>query len=270
MFKKSSKIRSIFAVTLALLLTLAFAGCSSSSTSDTGSGGSGSSDSTSVSADTGSADSSSESDQAEFQALLSYVNYDYIETGDESQPKLLRKIETTVTSDKDTEEAKIEALINALATVPDDGSAAETVVDGRVTINFVKISGNNAVIDVSSSGLDNLSEMDEQYFIYQITDSVLNTFDDIDGVRFTVDGTNTDILVTIDISQPFTRDSVSEFLNDSSSSDSSSSDSSSGTASSQSSSDSSSDSTGTSSQSGVVDDSSSSSGSDSGVVDDQQ
>ena len=105
--------------------------------------------------------------------------------------------------------------------------------------------------------------MDEQFYIYQITDSILNTFSDIKGVRFTVDGTNTDTLVSMDISQPFTAESVSEFLNNGNKSDSSSSSDSTVTAQSSQS---------DVQQQGVVndEDSGSSDNSGSGVVDDQE
>lgn len=264
MFKKHSKSAGILAAMLILALTMAFTGCSSS----TNGSGSGSAGNPNLSGDVSDAapktvPSSSESDPVTFDALLSFVNYNYVDTGDESQPKLLRKISTKVKSEKGSEESQIKAVVDALATAPDDGSAAESVVDGRVDINFIKISGDTAVIDVSSSGLDNLSEMDEQFYIYQITDSILNTFSDIKGVRFTVDGTNTDILVSMDISQPFTAESVSEFLNNGNKSDSSSSSDSTVTAQSSQS---------DVQQQGVVndEDSGSSDNSGSGVVDDQE
>lgn len=218
MLKKNSNLKRTLAVLLALAMTLAFAGCASSTGS--GSDQSSVSDRSALSGEVNGASgsSSAESETADkaqsFQAMLSYVNYNYIETGDESQPKLIRKINAQLTPRANSESSKVEAVVDALASVPESAKGGESVVDGRVDINFVKISGGTAVVDVASSNLDSLSEMDEQFFIYQISDSVLNTFSDIKGVRFTVDGTNTDVLVSMDISQPFDRAAVSEFLNE--------------------------------------------------------
>lgn len=199
---------------LALALVLALAGCAGGSGSSSVSSNSSESSQTSSEAESGqSAEGSSQDDEnTTFTARLSFANFEYIESGDDSYDKLIRNVDTQVTAAGSSEKDRIEAAVNALRTVPSDRKGAETMVNDLFDINFIKVSGSSAVIDLSGKTVQNAGDTDIVMFIYQVTDTILNTFPDIDGVRFTVDGTNTDELGSEDISAPFTKSMVNEFL----------------------------------------------------------
>ncbi len=208
--------RNRIAVLLAMLtaILMMFAGCGSSeSTGTTGNANVNSEASSPVSSEEDSPGETTES----FTALLTFANYEYIESGDASEEKLLRKISRTVSLSSADEAVQIEAAIQALASLPADVDGAETFVGQNIAVKSVEISGSTAVVDLEENGLDEASMYDEEFFIYQVTDTILNSFRDITGVRFTVEGTNTDSLNYMDISSPFTAADISEFMGDSAS-----------------------------------------------------
>ena len=79
--------------------------------------------------------------------------------------------------------------IELLRTVPDGRTDLTTVIDDRFQINSVTVGEDGtATVDLASvpeNGMDNYSE---QFFIYQITGSLVNSFEEVTGVTFTVGG----------------------------------------------------------------------------------
>ena len=212
MFHKKSVIRNAGLLFLALAVALSLSGCGKNKKDESGPDSLLDTSSKTESTET----LSSESEGVEFEAELSYANYDYIDTGDESKGKLIRNVKQTLTASDSDEKLQIEAVLEALKKVPDNLSGAETFVSDVFSVNSLKFSGSTLIVDISSDGSDNSSMYDEQFFIYQVTDSVLNTFPDLEGVRFTVDGAKKDSLNYVDISSPFTASDVKDFLKGSS------------------------------------------------------
>ncbi len=207
MLHRMSMIRKAGLLLLALAVALSFSGCGRNNDE--------SGPDSLLNPSTGSSSSgslSSEEEGVAFEASLSYASFAYIDIGDESEDKLIRNVRQTLTVADTDEKLQIEAVLDALKSVPDDLSGAETFVSDAFTVNSMKFSGSSLVIDLSSDGLDELGMYDEEFFVYQVTDSILNTFPDLEAVRFTVDGTNKDFLSYVDISSPFTAADVKAFL----------------------------------------------------------
>ena len=82
-----------------------------------------------------------------------------------------------------------EKTIELLRNVPEGRDDLMTVVDDRFVFNGVTVGEDGtATVDLASlpeNGLDNYSE---QFFVYQITGSLINTFEEVSGVTFTVGG----------------------------------------------------------------------------------
>lgn len=217
MLNKKSKLTAILSIVLAVMCVFAFAGCSENeSKSDKGNDSSiASSDQDEESAQ--SEDSSDENnenanDETTYNISMSFANEKYIETGDESQHKLVRNVKDEVKLDGDkNDEAAVKAAIEKLRKVPSGASNADTLVTDKFKINKVVLDGAKCNVDISIDNIDDLNQFDEQFFIYQVTDTVLSSFSDVKSVSFTVDGDTMDVLNYMDISSAFTADSVSEF-----------------------------------------------------------
>ena len=210
MFNRLLKAKKAGILLLALMVAFSFSGCGQADDED-GPDSLLDLSSTSEQAD----DLSSEAEGEEFDAALSYVNSSYIvDTGDESAEMLIRKVKQTLTAEDTTQKSQAEAVLDALKKVPKDLKKAETFVNDDFTINSVKVSGSTLTIDLSSDDMESAGMYDEEFFVYQIVDSMLNTFKDLSQVRFTVDGVAEDSLNYIDISSPFTAKDVDEFLSE--------------------------------------------------------
>lgn len=208
MFNRITEMKRAGLLIFALAVAFSLSGCGSS----TGSDGSGPDSLLDQSAPTEQESLSSEDEGIEFTAELSYANYNYIDTGNESEDKLIREVELNLTAEEKTDKSKAEAVLKALKKVPSYLENAETFVSDHIAVNYVKVEEKKMIVDLSSDGLDSLSMYDEEFFVFQVTDSLLNTFPEIDSVEFTVDGAEKDGLNYMDISESFTRASVSEFL----------------------------------------------------------
>ena len=130
-------------------------------------------------------------EQETYEVALTYVNEQYIAEGDESLEKMITDVDGTVQAPAG-EEGLAEACKNTielLRTVPDGRTDLTTVIDDRFQINSVTVGEDGtATVDLASvpeNGMDNYSE---QFFIYQITGSLVNSFEEVTGVTFTVGG----------------------------------------------------------------------------------
>ncbi len=121
-------------------------------------------------------------------ARLSYASYFYVDSGDESMPKMIRNVEMPVETADGSREALLCGIVDALRSIPQGLAGAETMVSDLYRINSITIEQDTAVVDISGSGIANSSPFDEEFFVYQVADSILHSDTSIRKVRFTVDG----------------------------------------------------------------------------------
>lgn len=153
--------------------------------------------------------------QKVYEVDLTYANLAYIETGDETIDKFTDDVEQTVSvATMDTEEAMLSAAvleaIELLKTVPDNLDTAVTCVSDSVPVNSATVAGRQCTVDIGAKAME-MDSYTEMFFIYQIADTILDSFEQIDQVIFTVDGQAVDSLGHLDISQPYTDEVVDRF-----------------------------------------------------------
>ena len=156
-----------------------------------------------------------------YEVDLTYVNLAYIDSGDEMIDKFVDDVEQIISVEAmDTKEAQLSfavmEAIELLKTVPDRLSdRAVTCVSDRVPVKNVQVTsaGPNAhcVVDIDGAGAMEMDSYTEMFFIYQIADTILDSFDSIESVSFTVDGKEVDGLNHMDLSKPFTDDVLDRF-----------------------------------------------------------
>lgn len=154
--------------------------------------------------------------ESEYTLMLSYANESYIESGDEALDKLIRNIPVTVDLAEDAEEELIaETIVNQLKAGSGTASrGGENFVTDAFALNYVLSSDGYCILDFQADGLEDLNETAEQFAVYQIVDSVLNTMDDIEGVTFTLDSEQVDSIKggNMDWKMTYTREDVDEFM----------------------------------------------------------
>ena len=140
------------AALLVMLLTLfALSGCGEPQSDGSNAASSSSGDSApSVSAEEPSAD---QPEDQIYEVALTFVNDKYIAEGDES----LADLTTVIGNDMKINSVKVDS-------------------EGRATVDLA---------EVPADGMDNYTE---QFFIYQITSTLMNSFSEVSGVTFTVAG----------------------------------------------------------------------------------
>ena len=203
------KIKKITAVALCLTMmatAFVFAGCDKVDKKD----GSNSATNSSEQTNGGGSEDAATVKQVE----LSFASEKYINDGDESLEKLIDGVDATIKTDKNDTVHQIEALITLLKTVPEGTKGAVTFVTDDIEIGDITVDGTKCNIDIKGN-LSGLDLYTEQFFVYQIVDSVLDSFDDIKSISFTVDGKTVDTLGGhMDMSQAFTEKSIDEFEGD--------------------------------------------------------
>ncbi|WP_324825036.1 GerMN domain-containing protein [Sinanaerobacter sp. ZZT-01] len=130
---------------------------------------------------------------------LYYVNDEYVATGNEDLNQMKEPYEVTIqTKPKD---AYLEA-VSKLKEAPLDGYV--TMLSEQIIIQSVKVEDGTAFVDLSSKNLSGGS-MEEGLLVNQIVLTLLDSFDDIQQVQFTLDGGVTESLMGhVDVSKPFT------------------------------------------------------------------
>lgn len=207
--KKGTKITALL---LALLLGLfGLAGCG-------GPAGTGSSDEPVNSGSSADDPQNQTSEGQTFDVLLTFTNEKYIAEGDESLEKLISGVEAsvTVTDVPEGSSALDEACFMALEllkTVPEGVEDAYTVVRDGIDISSVRVNGEGqAVVDICSIPPNGMSSYTEQFFIYQITGTLIDSFEEVTSVLFTVGGENTESIGGhMDTSAPYTMTEVEAF-----------------------------------------------------------
>lgn len=157
------------------------------------------------SAPVGSADPSVSSEEPDtgdeaqaYEVALTYVNAKYMEEGDESLDKLIKDVSGRVEVSKDAEgiDEACQKTVELLQQVPDGRTDLMTSVSSKYKINSVKVGADGAaIVDLAAfsddTGMDNYTE---QFFIYQITGSLIDSFEEVKSVKFTVDGKEVETL----------------------------------------------------------------------------
>lgn len=96
--------------------------------------------------------------------------------------------------------------VNSLKTVPEGQDQYTTVMGDRYTINDISVEDGVAYVDFSSEGLEG-GLIDEVILVDQIVYTLSNTFDDVAGVRFLIDGGEAETLMgAVDITETFIAD----------------------------------------------------------------
>lgn len=200
-----------------MLCMAAFTGCGETDKN----GGNGSADSQ-LSAELS---SGGDEDVITYELKLTYANSKYVETGDESLPKVNRDgaavihLEGKNAAEKDMSENLEFAVKVALDILRDDpethgGSADdETCVTEAFGIGDVVVEEGLCTIDLTGDELLDQNMYSEMYFIIQTVDTILNSFDEITGVAFTVNGEPAEALSYFSLTGTFDKDSVDSMIN---------------------------------------------------------
>lgn len=142
---------------------------------------------------------------------LSYANYTYVDSGDALIPKMIRNVERKVVLADDSQETLLCGVIEALRSLPEGTEGAETMVSDLYPVNGIAVDGGTAVVDVSGDQIANASMYDEEFFVYQVADSILHTDSSIRSVRFTIDGSQEKGFLYTDIHQEFDETACNQF-----------------------------------------------------------
>ena len=136
-------------------------------------------------------------------ARLSFANYSYVDSGDESIPKMIRNVEIPVQTADNSQEALLCGIVDTLRRIPQGLAGAETMVSGLYRINSITIDHDTAVVDVAGGAMANASPFDEEFFVYQVADSILHSDPAIRKVRFTVDGSREQGFLYVDMNRDY-------------------------------------------------------------------
>ncbi len=153
-----------------------------------------------------------------FDVMLTFANDKYIAEGDESLEKLITgvKASVTVTDVPEGSSALDEACFMALEllkTVPEGVEDAYTVVRDGINIASVRVNGEGeAAVDIESVPPNGMSSYTEQFFIYQVTGTLIDSFDEVTSVLFTAGGETVETIGGhMDTSTPYTIAEVEAF-----------------------------------------------------------
>lgn len=141
-------------------------------------------------------------DTEEFTATLWFINPEYLETGDDS---LARYIVDERDIQISAEDNRYLAALDALTELPEQDEAA-TMVKEKGEIKSVALGedGKTAIVDFDSEKLGSGGSEEELCLIEQIVWTLTESFDEIDQVEFTVDGSTTETLMGhMDVTVPY-------------------------------------------------------------------
>ena len=125
-------------------------------------------------------------EEKEYSVTLYFAHSGYVESGDESLPKLVEVPNFPMTAQEGRQYFQL--IDSALREVPEGTSSAATLITEAIQINDVVVDDGIAIVDLSSEGLNNGS-MAEAYVISQIVESLRASFPEVQQVQFLVDGT---------------------------------------------------------------------------------
>ena len=131
--------------------------------------------------------------QGYYTATLYYVATEYLETGDESIEPLV-PVNATMASELTEIQDRCKETLVALALVPNVPDVKmDTMVNGQM-IHTVSVEDGIATVDFYGREMSGGS-MEEVYLIEQVVRTLIKSFDEVEMVRFTVDGEQVDSLM---------------------------------------------------------------------------
>lgn len=190
-FKKTGMKATALLLVLMMVLT-GLAACGESGNGGSGTSSKVSADSQlSVSSEMEETESTEQAKDQTYEVALTFVNDKYIAEGDESLIKLITDVSGEVTVPADAEgvdEACLKTL-ELLKTVPEGQTDLVTVIGDDMKFNSVSVdSEGKATVDLAEVPADGMDNYTEQFFIYQIAGTLINSFSEVSSVAFTVGG----------------------------------------------------------------------------------
>lgn len=162
-------------------------------------------------------------DSVTYELNMTYANSKYVETGDETLPRVNRdgraEVVVAKADNDDTRQTMIYGVLTALTLLADDpaqhggGADDETYVTDAFGIGDITIEDGICTIDLTGDAVMEQNMYTERFFIIQTVDTILNSFDEITGVAFTVNGEHTDALSYMSIDSPFTAADIESMIN---------------------------------------------------------
>jgi len=144
-----------------------------------------------------------EPEELVFVVSFSYVCNEYVTTGDyDGHPLVFIRNQSMFAHES---QQYLMLLDDRLRNVPAGMDRAATMIDDRVQFNSVTVRGGTAYVDMAGEDLFG-SSLEESLLISQIVSSLVVSFEEIERVRFLIDGDAVDTLMGhIDTSEPFER-----------------------------------------------------------------
>ncbi len=131
-------------------------------------------------------------DEKEYSLVLYFANNEYLETGNEELPKLIRAQDVPLVCQ---EGRQYFFLVDAaLRQLPQELPRASTMIDDTIRVSDVVEDHGTAIVDLSGEGLHSGS-LAEAYVISQIVESLRASFPEVKQVQFLVDGAVTESLM---------------------------------------------------------------------------
>lgn len=147
-------------------------------------------------------DQSPSDDIKEYSAKLWFVNQKYLESGDDSLPRYIIDERSVSVG---AEDSPYQAVLTALVVTPEEDGAVTMIKDGEeIKSVALEEDGETAVVDLNSENLSGGGSDEELCLIEQIVWTLTESFDEIEKVQFTVDGSEQETLMGhMDISVPY-------------------------------------------------------------------
>lgn len=139
----------------------------------------------------------------EYSAKLWFVNQEYLDSGDESLPRYIVEDRSV---DVNLDESQYKSVLTALAEAPSQEDGAATMLKDESEIKAAELDedGKTVIVDFDSEKLSGGGSEEELCLIEQIVWTLTESFDEVEQVRFTVDGAEKETLMGhMDISVPY-------------------------------------------------------------------
>ncbi|MDR1136423.1 MAG: GerMN domain-containing protein [Clostridiales Family XIII bacterium] len=148
-----------------------------------------------------------------YKMQLYFANAEYIDSGDETLGHLSGPIELNISSDDKEGYDKYRLLLECMKeTSEEDLNGAVNMLNDEIQFGDVGFNDGVATVDIKSETASGEplygGTLEELLLIEQITFSMIDSFEEVKAVAFTVDGSAADTLMgQMDISEPFDKES---------------------------------------------------------------
>lgn len=134
---------------------------------------------------------------------LSYINNEYVITGDESLPKTIQKEMSFAVDDH-----LYENVVKVLMEDPLNDETVSTAFPESATLNSVEVIDNIAYVDFEKEGISNGSSLTEGLIILSLYETLIQ-FEEVDAIQILLDGEKEESLQGhYDISNPIEKFSL--------------------------------------------------------------